>query len=131
MAEEVVSQVWDDVYARVGSDLRSVARYGPTTLEVRARDDVEARYTDEETQRIADRTIVAQLGFEDLEATFKAGSLQADLLAFEETWAIICPDGPDQKSGLFVSIQRGDGAGLVDVEWCIEYLTEQTAPRSG
>jgi len=50
MAETLVKQVWDDVCARVGDDLRSVVRYGPTNLDVVARDDVDARYTSEEVQ---------------------------------------------------------------------------------
>lgn len=103
MTESLVEQIWADVSARVGDD---------------------AQYTTEEVQQLADRTIVTQLGFEEVAGAFKVGSVQASVVAFDAAWLVVAPDGPDQKSGLFVSIQRGGDATMADVRWCIEYLTD-------
>ena len=132
MNDTLVDEMWEDVSARVGDDLRVVMRYEATEFEARMRDDVCEMYSAEEDQTAVDDTIVTQLRLAETERAFKAGSLRAVVRVFDDAWGMSRPDSLAAKSGVFVSIQRDGGcASMADVEWCVEYLDGEVAPRLG
>lgn len=129
MTSSLVEQIWEDVYARVGGDLRAVARYGPQDFETRKRDDVREQYTPEEDRVVIDDTIIKQLNLADTESAFKTGRLHGLVRTFDDAWILSWPDHLPGKSGVIVSIQRdGSTASMDDVDWCVRYLEDEIAP---
>lgn len=117
--------VWEALHERFGDDLRAVTRYEGTDFETKMREDVRARYTDRQDQRIVDETIVSQLGMGSSVAAFEAGDLQSLVRVFDEAWVLTWPDAWDQKSGFIVSVQRdGEGGALGDADACLDILRD-------
>lgn len=132
MAKSLVENVWDDVYERMGEDLRAVTRYDATDFDTRMRDDVRARYTSDEDQRIVDDTIINQLSLRHTEDAFKVGDLDATIRVFEEAWIVTWPDSLPKKSGFIISVEReGESTGLQDIDWILRYLDDEIAPQIG
>lgn len=129
MASDLTRRVWDEMYGRVGEDLRVVTRYEAGDFETVMRDDVRRQYTEGEDQRIVDEAIVDQLSLRREEGAFKTGGLRAIVRAFDDAWVMSWPDPLDGKSGIIVSIQRdGDVATMDDVEYCIRFLDDRITP---
>ncbi|WP_136717576.1 hypothetical protein [Halorientalis salina] len=130
MKAQFVDEVWDELYDRVGADLRCVVQFEATSSEAKFRDDVREAYELSERQHILDETIVQQLSFSDQGEEFHAGQLRSFVRVFDSAWILTWRQPSDQKAGFLVSIQRdGDVATMNDVEDCIQYLNEEIRPR--
>ncbi len=130
MDASLVDEVWDAVSARVGDDLRTVVRYEATSFEVRMREDLRDEYSAADDQAVVDTTIIHQLSLAEAENEVRTDPLRGLIRVFDDTWMLSRPDSFTAKSGFIVSIQRdGETSSMADVEWCIEYLDEEIAPR--
>lgn len=129
MSPDLVDTVWDAVVGRVGDDLRVVTRYEAGDFETRMREDVRAAYTTSEDRVVVDETIIDQLSRPRTERAFRAGVLRAVVRVFDDAWILSWPSPTDPKAGVIVSIQRDGAATMGDVEWCLDYLDEEIAPR--
>ncbi|WP_394295413.1 hypothetical protein [Halogeometricum pallidum] len=128
----LVDTVWDDISDRVGDDLRVVTEYRATEHEARMREDMSELYDPGESQSIVDDTIVHQLSGRTTEGAFKAGQLRAFIRVFDDSWVLAWTKSLREKSGFIVSIDRdGETASMDDLEWCIDYLDTEIAPRTG
>jgi hypothetical protein len=129
VSNDLIREVWDTLYKRIGEDLRVVTRYGPGDYETIMRDDVRRQYTDREDQQIVDEAIVDQLSLRREESVFKTGGMKAIVRVFDDAWVMSWPDSLGGKSGFIVSIQRGgDVATMDDVEYCIRFIDDEIAP---
>ena len=130
MDDSLVTEIWEDISERVGDDLRTVVRYEATSFEVRMRDDLRAKYSTDDDQAVVDTTIINQLSLAEADSGVRTEPLCALIRVFGDTWMLSRPDSPGAKSGVIVSIQRdSETTSLADVEWCIEYLDDEVAPR--
>lgn len=129
MPTTVVDAVWDEMYDRVGVDLRTVTGYDNIEFETRMREDVRAQYTDTDDVQIIDDTIVDQFSERRLEEKYNMGELHATVRYFDECWLVSWFYPGERKSGILVSIQRdGSEASFEDVEYCLEYLEAEIEP---
>ncbi|WP_299268256.1 hypothetical protein [Halorientalis sp.] len=128
MGDDLVEDVWDELYERVGDDLRTVVQYDAASSTVKFRPDVKEQYGAAERRRIRDTTIVQQLNHSDQESMFETGEMKALVRVFDEAWVLAWHDPLNAKAGFLVSIQRdGDTATMADVEYCIQYLDDEVA----
>lgn len=128
MGTSLLERIWNDVFDRVGEDLRVVTRYTGRDFETKMRDDVRAQYTTDEDQVVVDDTIIQQLSLSDTDNAFKTGQLNGLVRVFDEAWVLSWPDYLSGKSGVIISIQRnGTNATMDDIDWCIEYLEREIA----
>lgn len=130
MDDVLVDDVWDEMYQRVGEDLRAVTQYRGTTLETRMRDDVRAQYTAEEDSELITETIVNQMGEQRVDAQFKTGGLNGLIRVFDTAWVVTCANPANWKAGVLVSIQRGGSqASIEDTGACIRFLNQEIIPQ--
>ena len=126
MGEIDIASLRESVSDRVGDDVRAVVRYDAGDVESWLRQDVHQQYSERERKAVVDRTIVSQLGYQRLEDVFDTGALSAIIQRFDDSWIITYPDPCNQKAGLLLSIDRNGTTTMTDVEWCLEFLDEQT-----
>lgn len=130
MTEPLVETIWDAVSERVGDELRGVTRYNGLDFEMKLRADVRASYSNAEDRELVDEAVLSQLNLGGTEDAFKTGDLQSVIHIFEEAWVLQWPDNLTTKSGILISIQRdGTAASMADIEWCIDYLSEDVSPQ--
>ncbi|MFB6142821.1 MAG: hypothetical protein ABEJ30_05700 [Halorientalis sp.] len=125
-SERPVDRVWAALAERLGDDLRAVSRYGPSGYETRARDDVDARYSDDEEDEVFDSVVLEQMNLASVERSFKLGSLTSVVQVFDDAWVVIAPDSLAGKSGVLVSVDRpGDDVTMADVDWICDFLDSE------
>ena len=130
MTLDVVDQVWDAMYERVGEDLRGVTGYEGLEFETRFREDVRAEYDTRGEAEFVDRLVVDQISEREIERKIGVGDLHASIRLFDECWLICWFHPSDWKAGVVVSIQRdGPKATFDDVETCLDYLETEIEPQ--
>jgi hypothetical protein len=129
MDRDLVDTVWDDLYDRLGDDLRTVVRYEASTSESKFRPDVREQYERAEREQIRNDTIVQQLGLAEQGSVFKTGELESLVRVFEDAWVLTWRDPSNVKAGFLVSIQRDRDATMNDVDETIRYLDREIQPE--
>lgn len=130
MNNNLVEEVWDEIYDQAGQDLRAVVQFDATSSDSKFRDDVAEQYEMKEMQHIINDTIVQQLNVCDQEEDFHAGDLESFVRVFESSWVLTWRKPGDVKAGFLISIQRdGYTATMNDIEYCIQHLNNEIQPR--
>lgn len=125
MSDSLAQQIWEELSARLGSDLRAVARYHHDSRDVILRDDLEKEYSNTEIQDLLNELIIDQLRVRDTSQKPHLDCYRGRISVFDAAWIIQYPDSLDTKSGTVVSIQRSDACGsFEDVEVCLSYLED-------
>jgi hypothetical protein len=102
------------VRERTGSNLRSIALYGPDSYDVIfLRDDVEANYLSAEIDEIHDEMVLEDLGIGYLEELFNAGDLVCSTHVFED--GVMMHLAGEGHHGLFLSFDPGPTVDILDV----------------
>jgi hypothetical protein len=129
MSRELVEELWTALSNVVGPDLRVVTWHDGRAFETKMRDDVRARYSSLDDQAVVDDIVGWQLRLPGSEDRHDSGELEAIVRVFEEAWVVAWPHSYADRSGVVVSIERGNDASMDDVDACIQYLSSTVAPR--
>ena len=106
-----VSRFLDFLYDRTDENLRAVMIYADEGYRhLHLREDVRARYTDEELDDIADLFRDAGGDRSDQERRFDAGGLESTVYVFDDAIVVLLPR--DDRTGAAVSLDRTVGSSL-------------------
>jgi hypothetical protein len=128
---ELVEGLWRALSALVGPELRVVTWYEGRSFETRMRDDVRQQYSALDDQAVVDDIVGWQLRFPGSVDRHNSGELDALVRVFEDAWVVIWPLSYANRSGIVVSIERGDDVSMAVVDDCIDYLSTHLRPRLG
>jgi hypothetical protein len=128
---ELVEGLWRALSALVGPELRVVTWYEGRSFETRMRDDVRQQYSALDDQAVVDDIVGWQLRFPGSVDRHNSGELDALVRVFEDAWVVIWPLSYADRSGIVVSIERGDDVSMAVVDDCIDYLSTHLRPRLG
>ena len=131
MNRELVEGLWRALSALVGPELRVVTWYEGRSFETRMRDDVRQQYSALDDQAVVDDIVGWQLRFPGSVDRHNSGELDALVRVFEDAWVVIWPLSYADRSGIVVSIERGDDVSMAVVDDCIDYLSTHLRPRLG
>ena len=131
MNRELVEGLWRALSALVGPELRVVTWYEGRSFETRMRDDVRQQYSALDDQAVVDDIVGWQLRFPGSVDRHNSGELDALVRVFEDAWVVIWPLSYTDRSGIVVSIERGDGVSMTVVDDCIDYLSTHLRHRLG
>jgi hypothetical protein len=129
MSRELVEELWTALSDVVGSDLRVVTWHDGRAFETKMRDDVRARYSSLDDQAVVDDIVGWQLRLPGSEDRHDSGALEAIVRVFEDAWVVAWPHSYAERSGVVISIERGNDASMDDVDTCIQYLSSEVPPR--
>lgn len=124
----VSERVWSDLRDRYGESLRAVIRYHPTEFEAQLRADLRSRYSDDDIQTFVDEAIVNYLNLGEQSESADTGEFRGTVRIFDDVWLFSWPDGPDEKAGFLITLDRDGSVGIEAATEIETFLTEEIAP---